>query len=249
MDQKKIGKFISEKRKEKKLTQEKLAEKLGVTDRAVSNWETGKSMPDLSLFVPLCEILEITINDLMSGEIVDDKEYINTLEQNIVSMVSNIEKKEKIKRKQRLILLSLFGLLLFIGYLFYVYYELNVKYDSRVMKCNFEDEQLVYRVNGVSVFNTEHIVKDVDGKSVYFFRNTINLYNKRHSNWEYSQSMAKLLDGAEIIYGSYNKIDINDEKIEVYYTNTPVNKIKKMDQLELKKLINESYFMCSTNDK
>ena len=57
MNQGKIGKYISEKRKEKKLTQEELAEKLGVSDRAVSNWENGKNMPDLSLFKPLCKEL------------------------------------------------------------------------------------------------------------------------------------------------------------------------------------------------
>ena len=68
MNQEKIGKFIAENRKVKKITQLELAEQLGVTDRAVSNWENGKNMPDLSLFKPLCDILGITINELMSGE-------------------------------------------------------------------------------------------------------------------------------------------------------------------------------------
>ena len=62
MDQEKIGKFIANCRREKNFTQQELAEKLGVSDRSVSNWENGKNMPDLSLFKPLCEILEITIN-------------------------------------------------------------------------------------------------------------------------------------------------------------------------------------------
>ena len=68
MNQDKIGKFILECRKAKKLTQSELAEKLGVTDKSISNWENGRNMPDLSLFKPLCEILDITINDLISGE-------------------------------------------------------------------------------------------------------------------------------------------------------------------------------------
>lgn len=68
MDQTKIGKFIAKCRKEKKLTQAQLAEKLNITDRAVSKWETGKSIPDSSIMLELCEILGITVNELLSGE-------------------------------------------------------------------------------------------------------------------------------------------------------------------------------------
>lgn len=81
MNQEKIGKFIAEKRKERNLTQEQLAEKLGVTNRSISNWENGKNMSDLSLFKPLCNELNISINELMSGEIIDNKNYINVLEE------------------------------------------------------------------------------------------------------------------------------------------------------------------------
>ena len=68
MNQTEIGKFIAKCRKEKKLTQAQLAEKLNITDRAVSKWETGKSMPDSSIMLELCEILGITVNELLSGE-------------------------------------------------------------------------------------------------------------------------------------------------------------------------------------
>lgn len=93
MDQQKIGKFISENRKTKKLTQAELAEKLGVTDRTISNWENGKNMPDLSLFKPLCDILGITINELMSGEKIPNKEYNEKLEENIINTIDYIDKK------------------------------------------------------------------------------------------------------------------------------------------------------------
>ena len=74
MNQIKIGKFISECRKEKKLTQSQLAEKMNITDKAVSKWENGKSLPDISLLLPLCEILGISLNELFIGEhIPDDK--------------------------------------------------------------------------------------------------------------------------------------------------------------------------------
>ena len=70
MDQVKIGMFIAECRKKQNLTQSQLAEKLYITDRAVSKWETGRSMPDSSLMLDLCKILNITVNDLLSGEVI-----------------------------------------------------------------------------------------------------------------------------------------------------------------------------------
>lgn len=88
MDQIKIGKFIATCRKARGWTQIQLAEKLGITDKAVSKWETGKSMPDLSLFMPLCDILEITLNELLLGEYISAenlKEKSNTLLMDVIS--------------------------------------------------------------------------------------------------------------------------------------------------------------------
>ena len=70
MDQQKIGKFIAECRKKHGLTQMQLAEKLNITDRAVSKWENGRSLPDSSIMLELCSLLGITVNDLLSGEVV-----------------------------------------------------------------------------------------------------------------------------------------------------------------------------------
>lgn len=92
MNQEKIGNFICELRKEKNLTQNDIAEKLGVTNRSVSNWENGKYMPDLSLFKPLCEILGISINELMSGEKIDNESYQDKLEENIINAIDNKNK-------------------------------------------------------------------------------------------------------------------------------------------------------------
>ena len=74
MNQVEIGKFISKCRKEAGLTQSQLAEQLGITDKAISKWETGRSMPDVSLFVPLCKILCINLNELIAGEHISDGE-------------------------------------------------------------------------------------------------------------------------------------------------------------------------------
>ena len=95
MDQVKIGKFIAQRRKEASLTQMQLAEKLNITDRAVSKWETGKSMPDTSLMLDLCEVLKINVNDLLSGEVVSMENYNVKMEQNLLEMVKQKEAADK----------------------------------------------------------------------------------------------------------------------------------------------------------
>lgn len=95
MDQIKIGKFIAEKRKEKHLTQAQLAEKLYITDRAVSKWENGRSLPDTSLMLNLCEILGVTVNDLLNGEVVKMENMNEKNEQLLLEMAKEIEKKNK----------------------------------------------------------------------------------------------------------------------------------------------------------
>ena len=75
MNQEKIGKFILKLRREKNMTQQELADKIGVTDRAISKWENGRGLPDLSLMIPLCKELGITINELISGEQIEKKDY------------------------------------------------------------------------------------------------------------------------------------------------------------------------------
>ena len=95
MDQLKIGKFIASCRKENNLTQMQLADKLGITDRAVSKWETGKAMPDSSIMLLLCEILGISVNDLLSGEVVGMENYSKEMEKKLLEMVKEKEQKDK----------------------------------------------------------------------------------------------------------------------------------------------------------
>ena len=95
MDQIKIGKFIAERRKEQNLTQMQLAEKLGVTDRAVSKWERGKAMPDSSIMLELCALLKITVNELLSGENINMENYNEELEKNLLEAVKQKEQADK----------------------------------------------------------------------------------------------------------------------------------------------------------
>ncbi len=99
MDQKKIGCFIAARRKDNGLTQSQLAEKLGITDKAVSKWETGKSMPDLSLFMPLCELLQITLNELFLGEFISDENLKEKSNEVLFEVVTSWLGKDQWKNK------------------------------------------------------------------------------------------------------------------------------------------------------
>jgi len=127
MNQEKIGKFIAKCRKDKNLTQKDLAFKLNVSDRAVSNWENGKNMPDLSLFKPLCEILDISINDLLNGEIGNNT---NNIIESTIEYADNEIKKVKNKNKKMIISIVIF-IIIFLGLIFGISDYNNIKYGEK----------------------------------------------------------------------------------------------------------------------
>ena len=97
MNQEKIGKFIANLRKEKNMTQQELANKLGVTDRAISKWENGRGLPDYSLLQDLCDTLSISINELFSGEKISKEDYETKAEENMSKLINdNYSEKKKI---------------------------------------------------------------------------------------------------------------------------------------------------------
>ena len=95
MDQIKIGKFIAECRKNNNLTQMQLAEKLNITDRAISKWENGKGMPDSSIMLDLCKELKISVNELLCGEVIEMNNYNEKLEKNLIDLVKQKEEADK----------------------------------------------------------------------------------------------------------------------------------------------------------
>ena len=95
MDQIKIGKFISEQRKKNNLTQMQLAEKLNITDRAISKWENGKAMPDSSIMLDLCNELKITVNELLCGEVINMDCYNKMAEENLLKMAKQKENMDR----------------------------------------------------------------------------------------------------------------------------------------------------------
>ena len=96
MDQLKIGKFIAERRKEKKLTQLQLAEKLGITDKAISKWERGIAMPDTSIMLEVCDILEISVNELLGGEKINVEDQAKKTEDLLFEFAQN---EKQLRRK------------------------------------------------------------------------------------------------------------------------------------------------------
>ncbi|MBQ3063564.1 MAG: helix-turn-helix transcriptional regulator [Clostridia bacterium] len=95
MDQIKIGKFIAKCRRAKNLTQAELAEKLHITDRAISKWETGRGMPDSAIMLALCQALEIDVNDLLHGEIVTMQDYKSKSEELLLEMSKQKEQADR----------------------------------------------------------------------------------------------------------------------------------------------------------
>lgn len=106
MDQVKIGKFLSDERKEKGYTQKQLSELLGISDKTISKWECGNGFPEASLLLPLCNELEITVNELLTGERISQQNYKKKAEENMVNMI-----REKEENKQKILLTTMIGVI------------------------------------------------------------------------------------------------------------------------------------------
>ena len=114
MDQIKIGKFIAECRKKNNLTQMQLAEKLNITDRAISKWENGKAMPDSGVMLDLCNELKISVNELLSGEVLEMNNYNEKAEQNLLEMKKLKEEADKRLLTMEIVIGVLSCLMLFV---------------------------------------------------------------------------------------------------------------------------------------
>ena len=111
MDQIMIGKFIAEERKTKKYTQRELADKLSISDKTISKWERGNGFPEVSLLLPLCNELEITVNELLSGERLQAMDYKKKAEENMVNLV-----KEAQESKKKIIMSAMVSVLVIVAF-------------------------------------------------------------------------------------------------------------------------------------
>ena len=170
MNQEKIGKFITTCRKEKNLTQEELAEKLNVSNKSVSRWENGKNMTDYSVLNDLCTILDININELLSGE-KDNNETIENLDMILKEYYKMKKQKEKLKKIIIIGTIVLSQVLLFV----FTILVLNYEYDNRLHQTtNIKDYNDVIGANAKGIYESkwgmseEIFPKKLNGNVEYF---------------------------------------------------------------------------------
>ena len=252
MNQEKIGKFIAECRKEKNLTQIQLAEKLNMSYKSISKWETGRGMPDSSIMLELCNYLGINVNELLSGEHLKEQEYQEKANENIISIAKESDKNRKIKNRIIIVIVAivLCLLLIFITNIVYKNIKTNVKYDDRLIECKIENDNIICSFNGSSLVTLYSQKVNTDKETLIFINGKMLLQNKVHSHFETWDSMAQLNSGdnlyfkSEIIINKNTDIKNCKDKIKVYYTNVSFNKIKNASQNELEEIIEQSNLMA-----
>ncbi len=202
MNQEKIGKFIASCRKEKKLTQNALAEKLGVSNRAISNWENGKNMPDLSLFNDLCKELGITVNELLSGEKLTKEKNIKKYEENIAKTIYYTN--QKIKQKDKIIANC------------FLIFGLGIIFTAIMIFPSESSWGSIYSINGAFISLIGFILhhKGQSLKKIIIF------------SWMYFLTIMAILFSLD-----YCNVLLNDEAPRFSYKTTTINKTIYYDTL------------------
>lgn len=251
MDQIKIGRFITQCRKEQGFTQLQLADKLNITDKAISKWETGKGLPDSSIMLELCEYLKINVNELLSGEHIVEENYQEKACENIISIAKESEKNRKLKNGLITFLASVIISLLVILSVIILYrnIEISVAYDSRLVQCDIKEDKITCTFNGSSLIHLDYKAINYNDETLIFINGKMLLQNKSHSHFETWDTMAQLKNGGNPRF--FSKIEINKstdlaeckENIKVYYTNISLKKIKNSSNNELNEIIKNSNLM------
>ena len=217
MNQEKIGKFILSLRKERKLTQEQL----GVSSKSISRWENGKSMPDLSLLIPLSQEFGISVNELLSGEKIEEKDYQRNLENNMIASFIHFRKYMNVRMLKlflSIIMLICIGILLsiliFISITTYLTDAITLKKEEITFEiCDYNED--FYKVTFKTKDNLGahgNTTKDFDQKTVTFTVYRTRLENKNN----------RLLDG----YGIGNQLI--EKSIESFYYDSELIWNQKM---------------------
>ena len=142
MNQIKIGKFIAECRKKNNLTQMELAEKLNITDRAISKWENGKAMPDSSIMIDLCNELKISVNELLSGGMIEMNNYDKRAEENLLKLNKSNEHKTKMLLQSGIVILLLVLIIIVIGL-----YTFTRQISKSNLDNTLTNAQSIYEIN------------------------------------------------------------------------------------------------------
>lgn len=253
MDQEKIGKFIAERRKEKGMTQEELAQKLDINNKTISRWETGKYMPDLSLFPLLSETLGVTVNDLMSGEVVDKKNYQSEFEKNVVTTMAEVdESNKKLNILYTIAICIICGIFLFgaVG-LFVNYYDFPVKYSNGMIKVSQDrDRTIHYEISDRKISDTKYLidyyVDSNDEKIGLIFiranQTIANMFEQESIYYDcvvaYDCSGTHVSDSIVL-----NRYDDFPKKFKVYYTTYSFKSIVKSSNKQLKNILDNSHLI------
>lgn len=255
MNQEKIGKFIAKCRKDKNLTQEQLADTLGVTSKSISRWERGVCMPDLSLYEKLCNTLGITINELLSGEKLEKEKYQETFEKNIISVVDKVDKKNRIPNMLKKLALTIIFVLdaILIGYIMYASIEFTANFDKETMSATIETTGLVnssgtsktktlkfnYSVFGIPKYL---ITEDKTTKEKIIFitlKETLENRNDTKKN-RTSKNVTDLTPK----FTNSDTLDLEpNTSYKIYYTKEPFKNISNASDKSLDKIIKKSYFL------
>lgn len=222
MNQEIVGKTIKENRLKLQLTQSELGEKLGVTYKTISRWENGNYMPDISLLIPLCKELNISLNELLGSD---------TPEENIIEVAQkNINKKKKIIFILELVLLFILLATLFImgRKIFIDNYYKNIKYDKNKIYCEvFNDKVNITFKNYSPFIYTSNIIEDDENEYIFV-------------NGSYNYDGIKNYSEKYINNNIYIEEIKNNKKIYVYYTN-----YNNVFSNNLDNSINNSTLICS----
>lgn len=186
IDKEKFGAFIGKKRREKNLTQKDLAEKLFISPQAVSKWERGLSYPDISLLIPLADILEVRLSDLLQGEEsrLESEANVEDLIKNVVTMTAeNPEEERKMKKKNTLIF-TIVGIFALIEYYFFYKYVDIAKEDlilPLILGLVFGSQAWIFLKEKLPTYYDENKISFVSNG---FFRMNMAGINFNNSNWK-----------------------------------------------------------------
>ncbi len=271
MEQEKIGKFIQTLRKDKNLTQAELAEKLNITDRAVSKWERGKSMPDSSLMLDLCKILDISVNELLMGEKIKDEEIKQISDINLVKSLTVVEKN---KKKYRIITMLTVALLLCILIFFccYIYVwngVIHLGYNEQLLVSyvengklvlmdmrgnNYPSEEIVQRDNTVYLFrNTGDYVSNylTDARQYYWRIGVVNLNGYEYSIGKKPLQLKEFIPmfSSKEVYDLEEDLNLENKKLKVYYVDKYkyMKRVQSANNEEFQKILDDSYLMLEYN--
>lgn len=223
MDQVKVGKFIAQERKRKKLTQEQLAEQLGINNRTISRWENGKNMPDISLYKPLCEILDISIEELINGEKTEKKDLIKNYEKAIISTIDSSDKtRQKMSKLIKILLFVICAISIAI-------ISIVIYYKNKYPKIDIYNMSILN--SDVNKLNTE-LTLDMNSYKIYFYGvDSLQLVDYKNNFFDLKNAL------------NYKQVSINDVKsylesqyetgnIEGYTLSDGESKIYKTDKFE-----------------